>query len=120
MKSLQNKITLAMEAAIQTGNWNLKRFKMDRKGITEILNRMSFISIVIGLSKMHIFANFVVALESFMRETFEHKNVRRVYSLFNPDSSWHDDPNQGTFRKDDESHGTKSAAGIAVGNALSV
>jgi len=46
MKSLQNKITLAMEAAIQTGNWNLKRFKMDRKGITEILNRMSFISIV--------------------------------------------------------------------------
>ena len=43
-----------MEAAIQTGNWNLKRFKMDRKGITEILNRMSFISIVFGLSKMHI------------------------------------------------------------------
>ncbi|CBY31939.1 unnamed protein product [Oikopleura dioica] len=47
MKSLQNKITLAMEAAIQTGNWNLKRFKMDRKGITEILNRMSFISIIL-------------------------------------------------------------------------
>ena len=69
-----------MEAAIQTGNWNLKRFKMDRKGITEILNRMSFISIVIGLSKMHIFANFVVALESFMRDDIEHRNVLGVYS----------------------------------------
>ena len=84
-----------MEAAIQTGNWNLKRFKMDRKGITEILNRMSFISIVIGLSKMHIFANFVVALESFMRDDIEHKKRawRLFEAFFNPDSSWHDDPN---------------------------
>ena len=73
-----------MEAAIQTGNWNLKRFKMDRKGITEILNRMSFISIVFGLSKMHIFANvFRPALESFMRD--QHAlGVYLIITILNP------------------------------------
>ena len=44
MNALQNRITTGMEGAIQTGNWCLKRFKMDRKGITEILSRLSYIS----------------------------------------------------------------------------
>lgn len=44
MNALQNRITTGMESAIQTGNWCLKRFKMDRKGITEILSRLSYIS----------------------------------------------------------------------------
>ena len=44
MNGLQNRITIGMESAISSGNWNLKRFKMDRKGITEVLCRLSYIS----------------------------------------------------------------------------
>lgn len=34
-------ITKAMQQAMSTGNWNLIRFKMNRSGITQVLNRMS-------------------------------------------------------------------------------
>ena len=44
MNGQQNRITNGMESAISSGNWNLKRFKMDRKGITEVLCRLSYIS----------------------------------------------------------------------------
>lgn len=37
-------ITNGFVSTLSTGNWNLKRFKMDRKGITQILNRMSYIA----------------------------------------------------------------------------
>ncbi|PVZ98868.1 hypothetical protein BB558_005126 [Smittium angustum] len=37
-------ITQGFSRAISTGNWSLKRFKMERAGITHILSRLSYIS----------------------------------------------------------------------------
>ena len=39
-----SRITGGMERAIATGNWMLKRFKMDRAGVTHVLSRLSYIS----------------------------------------------------------------------------
>ena len=37
-------ITNGMIRAIATGNWNLKRFRMDRAGVTHVLSRLSYIA----------------------------------------------------------------------------
>ena len=29
-------ITMGMESAISSGNWNIKRFRMDRKGVSQV------------------------------------------------------------------------------------
>ncbi|KAF2182700.1 beta and beta-prime subunits of DNA dependent RNA-polymerase [Zopfia rhizophila CBS 207.26] len=39
-----NHITMGIERALATGNWNLKRFKMERAGITHLLSRLSYVS----------------------------------------------------------------------------
>lgn len=39
-----NHITTGMNRAISTGNWDLKRFRMNRGGITQVLSRLSYIS----------------------------------------------------------------------------
>ncbi|KAJ9617020.1 DNA-directed RNA polymerase III complex subunit Rpc2 [Cladophialophora chaetospira] len=44
MAGAASHITQGMNRAIATGNWNLKRFRMDRAGVTHLLSRLSFIA----------------------------------------------------------------------------
>ena len=44
VKVHKNHITSGMNRALSTGNWDLKRFRMKRAGITHVLSRLSYIS----------------------------------------------------------------------------
>lgn len=37
-------ITMGLERAIATGNWTVRRFKMERAGITQVLSRLSYVA----------------------------------------------------------------------------
>uniref|UniRef100_A0A9J2PVM7 DNA-directed RNA polymerase subunit beta n=1 Tax=Ascaris lumbricoides TaxID=6252 RepID=A0A9J2PVM7_ASCLU len=42
----QDLVTNAMVNAIATGNWIIKRFRMERHGVTQVLSRLSYISVL--------------------------------------------------------------------------
>ncbi|KAI9296304.1 DNA-directed RNA polymerase III subunit RPC2 [Neoconidiobolus thromboides FSU 785] len=44
LRLLQDHISAGFNRSISTGNWILKRFKMERAGITHVLSRLSYIS----------------------------------------------------------------------------
>jgi len=44
MTGKQDLISQGLEMAISTGNWTIKRFRMDRQGVTQVLSRLSYIS----------------------------------------------------------------------------
>lgn len=48
-----NMITSTLSRAISTGNWNLKRFRMERSGVTHVLSRHSYISALGMMTKIN-------------------------------------------------------------------
>merc|ERR1719500_2124125 len=44
MTGKQDLISQGLEMAISTGNWTIKRFRMDRQGVSQVLSRLSYIS----------------------------------------------------------------------------
>ncbi|KMU73930.1 DNA-directed RNA polymerase 3 subunit RPC2 [Coccidioides immitis RMSCC 3703] len=47
-----NHITQGMNRAISTGNWSLKRFRMERAGVTHVLSRLSYISALVSSKRL--------------------------------------------------------------------
>jgi len=42
----RTRLTKAMTHAISTGNWNIKRFRIDRAGVSQVLSRFSYMSCI--------------------------------------------------------------------------
>lgn len=49
---VKENITVGLERSLSTGNWDVSRFKMHRKGITQIVTRLSFIGAFGAMTKI--------------------------------------------------------------------
>ncbi|KVH97885.1 DNA-directed RNA polymerase, subunit 2 [Cynara cardunculus var. scolymus] len=49
---LKESITVGLERSLSTGNWDVSRFKMHRKGMTQIVTRLSFIGAFGSMTKI--------------------------------------------------------------------
>ncbi|CAI9107907.1 OLC1v1007389C1 [Oldenlandia corymbosa var. corymbosa] len=49
---VQKSITAGLETALSTGNWNIQRFRMHRKGMTQVVCRLSYIGTLGYMTKI--------------------------------------------------------------------